>query len=260
MPFTLGPGEAPMAPSFTGYTAPVVGGNGAPNQPLSSSTGVVQNSTIPGATTYAQAALAAKTAYQKALAGINNQRTSALQQYGYLADIDPTSGTVTNMRVDPNNPYGLFQEMLSQHASAQQQAKAAAAARGLGHGGLAAQGITADHQSFGADSSQLGQNLMAQLEGFQEQQGQAQDTMNDALYQAQLVAAENAAAAGNWSTPDESGIVIPAYGDNTADPYAQQPGPTKAAQAAAQKSILQLAKSVKPAAKQTKKNVQKRGI
>lgn len=166
-------------PGIAGTVAPV---------PTLSIPGVV----IPNSPIYMEAALQAKTAYQNALAQINQQRQSTLQQYGYMGSVDPNSGTISGVKVDPNNPYGLYEEMLSKHAAAQNQAIASAEARGLGHGGLAAQGITADHRSFGADSAQLGDNLMNTLEGFQSQQTQAQTTMNDALWQAELAAAQQA--------------------------------------------------------------------
>lgn len=158
-----------------------------------------------------QGILQAKTAYQQALAQINQQRQSAMTQYGYLADIDPNTGTLTNMRVDPNNPNGLFEQMLNSHAAASQSAEYAAEGRGLGHGGLAAQGIMADKRAFGADSSQLGQNLMGQLEGLQTQQTGAENQMNDAIYQAQLAAAEQAILSQAFDTPDSSNVDIPPY-------------------------------------------------
>lgn len=210
------------APAFLGAGKFAAATNPAP--PPQSTSPDQQPSPIPGVDLYGQAALAAKTAYQKALAQINNQRHTALQQYGYLGDIDPNTGTLTNMRVDPNNPYGAFQEMLSSHAQQQEAARNAAAARGLGHGGLAAQGITADHRAFGADSAQLGQSLMSQLEGLQQQQTDAQNTMDSALYQAELDQARNAIANGMFDTADTSGVDIPAYGSGAGQSPAGSPG------------------------------------
>jgi len=237
MPLTLGPAEGFFSP--TTPTAPISSpAPYTPPPPQQQGNGVVQNSVIPGVDTYATAALAAKTAYQKALAQINENRTGALRQFGYIGDINPSTGTLTNMRVDPNNPYGTFQEMLAQHATAQQQAKADAASRGLGHGGLAAQAITADHRSFGADSAQLGQQLMSQLEGLQSQQNDAETTMNDALYSAQLDAARNAIANQVFSTPDYSNVSMPDYGDTGATSTPSSPtssGGSKSAPKAAAK-------------------------
>ena len=161
---------------------------------------------------YASAAALAGNAYQNALAQINSQRQSALQQYGYQGTIDPTTGTLTNMQVDPNNPYGQYQQMLAAGASNLSGVQASDMARGLGAvsgdrgGGLAAQGLTAAHQAFGADSANLGQSLMSTLGDLQGQQTNAQDTMNNALWQAELDAAQNAIQNQQFDTADMSGV------------------------------------------------------
>ena len=171
---------------------------------------------------YVQAAALANTAYQQALAQINSNRQSALQQFGYTGTIDPTTGTLTNMQVDPNNPYGEFQQMLSTHAQDQRQAESAAMQRGLGAatgprgGGLAAQGLTADHLAFGADSANLGEQLTNTLAGLQSQQTDAQDTMNNALYQAELEA--TAAAIQNQAFDPADFSSIDTSGSGGGDP------------------------------------------
>ena len=175
-----------------------------PGPPSSFGGVTVDSGPIPNLGNYADIALQAKTAYQQALAQINSQRQGALRSFGYTAGIDPNTGMLTDMKVDPNNPYGQYEQMLNTHAQTSEQAKYSAEARGLGHGGLAAQGITAEQRSFGADASQLGQNLIAQLEGLQAQQQQAQ-TYNDALYQAELAAARDAILNQQFNTPDASG-------------------------------------------------------
>lgn len=180
-------------------TLPGVLGSTAPPSPIPGAFGY---SNAPG---YAEAMLAAKTAYQKSLAGINNKRQQAGQTYGYRFDIDPNTGTIRNMRVDPNNPYGLFQNMLQSHADEAKQAEYAAEARHLGSGGLAAQGLTADKRSFGADSAQLGTNLMNTLEGLQQEQTGAAQQMNDAEYQSMLQATQWAIANQLFDTPDFGG-------------------------------------------------------
>lgn len=168
----------------------------------------------------------ANTAYQQALAQINSQRQSALQQYGYTGTIDPTTGTLTNMAVDPNNPYGQYQQMLSSGASDMAATQAANAARGLGAatgargGGLAAQGITLDKLGFGANSANLGNALMGTLGDLQGQQTNAQDTMNNALWQAELDSTQNAIQNQQFDTADLSGVTDAAP-DGGAVPGAQ---------------------------------------
>jgi hypothetical protein len=169
---------------------------------------------IPNSPIYLSAEAQATAAYQNALAQINQNRQATLQQYGYMGTIDPHNGTITSMKTDPNNQFGEYQTMLNTHAGDQRAVLANDAARGLGAasgprgGGLAAQGITADHRSFGADSAQLGANLMNALMGFQTQQNNAQTTMDNSLWQAELAAAQQAILNGMFNT-------APAGNDNS---------------------------------------------
>lgn len=163
---------------------------------------------IPGVALYGEAAAAALAAYQQALATINGQRHNTLQQYGYMGTINPQSGTITSMKVDPNNPYGLYQNMLYGHGVAQEQARNAADARGLGHVGLGAQGVWQDHRSFGQDSAQLSSNLMNTLEGLQSNQDTAYQNYQNTLWQAELAQLQAQIAAGGFNTsppPADSG-------------------------------------------------------
>lgn len=196
-------------------SAPPTGGGGGGTPPPGSP---APGSPIPGSPIplasgdYATAAATANAAYQNALAQINGQRQQALQSFGYKGTIDPATGTLTDMQVDTNNPYGQFQQMLGTHAADQQQIAAADQQRGLGAmygargGGLAAQGLTNDKLAFGADSANLGQSLMSTLGDLQGQQGQAQDTMNNALWQAELGSAQNAIQGQSFDPANFSGV------------------------------------------------------
>ena len=170
---------------------------------------------IPNSPIYLGAEAQATAAYNNALAQINQNRQATLQQYGYMGTIDPHSGTITQMKTDPFNQFGEYQVMLNTHAADQTAARANAAARGLGSGGLAEQGITADHRSFGADSAQLGANLMNALMGFQTQQNQAQTAMDNSLWQAELSAAMQAIMDGAFNTAPDSGGDNPNTKTNT---------------------------------------------
>jgi hypothetical protein len=183
---------------------------------------------IPGADIYAQAELAAKTGYQNAVARLNQQRGDTLQQFGYLGDVDPTNGTVGNLRVDPNNPYGTYQQLLRGSAQAGQAAHDNAAGRGIG-GGLAAQGETEAKYGFGQGSFQLGTGLQNSLHGYDSAQTQAQtDEQNQimgsklsalqAALQAQLIASQNAAKASGSVSSDDSGD------PGSYDPYGSSQG------------------------------------
>lgn len=161
---------------------------------------------------YATAAATANEAYQNALASINGQRQQALQSFGYTGTIDPTTGQLTNMQVDPHNPYGQYQQMLAGGAADQRGVLANSMARGLGSvtgsrgGGLAAQGETAVKNAFGANSAALGEALTGTLSGLTEQQQGAQDTMNNALWQAELASAQNNISGGNFDPANFSGV------------------------------------------------------
>lgn len=146
---------------------------------------------IPGADVYAQAELAAKTGYQNAVARLNQQRQDTLQQYGYLGDVDPNAGTISNLRVDPNNPYGQYQQLLRSSALEAQKAHDDAVGRGLG-GGLANQGETQSKYDFGQGSFTLGTNLQNALHGYDSTQTQAQTDENNSIMQAKLSALQAA--------------------------------------------------------------------
>jgi hypothetical protein len=143
---------------------------------------------IPGADTYATAALGAKTAYQNALTRINSKRQDTLRTYGYLGDIDPTNGTLSNLRVDPYNQFGGLQQMLRSNADEVDQARMAAEERGL-HGGLAHKGLSDARYDFGNASQQLGTSLSGTLGGYQDDQNSAAYTRDQTLYNAELDAA-----------------------------------------------------------------------
>ena len=147
----------------------------------------VYDSAIPGAGMYAKASALAALAYKNALARLTRQRTGTLRQYGYLGDINSESGVVDNVRVDPHNPYGFFQRMLGEHATAGGQATDDSISRGIGaRGGLAGKLQSMLKQRFGGDSAQLGQGLTDTLSDYQEQQTHAKYEYDRSLYEAEL--------------------------------------------------------------------------
>lgn len=213
---------------------PTGGGGGTPGTPSPIPSG---SSPIPlSSGDYASAAAMANAAYNQALAQINGQRQSALQSFGYEGQIDPTTGQITNMQVDPHNPYGQYQTMLRQGALDQQGVQAADAARNLGSaygargGGLAAQGMTNAKLAFGADSANLGQALMGTLSGLSDQQLSAQDTMNSALWNAELASAQSAIQNQAFNPADFSGITDqgPAGSGEVTPQLFTQPNPSPA--------------------------------
>lgn len=158
---------------------------------------------IPGASQYAQVELAAKSAYQTALARLNQQRQDTLHQYGYLGDVNGESGTIGNVRVDPHNPYGQYQELLQGAAVEAQGAKENVYGRGL-YGGLANQAERLSKYNFGKSSSTLGTNLQNLLGDYQDRQNQAGQERDRAVTEAQLQAARDAIAQKQFNDALES--------------------------------------------------------
>jgi hypothetical protein len=98
---------------------------------------------------------------------------------------------VSNVRVDPNNPYGQYQQLLRSGAKEAITADQDAAGRGL-RGGFANAGETQAKYDFGAGSRTLGTNLQNTLSGYDTSQAEANDTRNQAIVSAQEQAAQAA--------------------------------------------------------------------
>lgn len=158
----------------------------------------------PGGTYYAppqESTLAAETyaaadaAYKRSLARLNTQRTGILRQYGYLGDVDPTTGQVKNVRVDAGNSFGQLQQLLHGQALEDMNAENAAEDRGL-RGGLAHQAEAELHYEHQGQTGNLVNQLMANLAGYDDQQQQAQETLDQALFDLQHSAVQTAADNG----------------------------------------------------------------
>ncbi len=181
---------------------------------------------IPGSSVYAGAALLAKTAYQKSLARLNQQRGQTIRQAGFKADIDPETGMVKGLGVDQTNMYGDFQQLNRQQAMQDESAMWGAQERGLGTGGgLAAQLRNRTRYGFGAQDAAFGTALQGALSGYTDQQVQAGQERDAALYQAQLAATREAQQNEMWSPTDYSDVDTPAYGPGIAavTPPAKKP-------------------------------------
>lgn len=167
---------------------------------------------VPGATGYEAASLAATTAYEKALARLNQERQDTLRQYGYGGSIDPATGVVTNVHVDANLPYGAYQTARQTHADAYEAARQSAQDRGI-HGGLANQGLTRLRRGFGAEDAQMGTALTGALGGFQDQQNTAAYARDSALADAQIQAARDAIQQQMFNQANLDGLDTPSGPD-----------------------------------------------
>jgi hypothetical protein len=195
----------PLAAQTQGGGVTGESGSGSTTVPDSPPGGVpTSGAIIPDAGVYGAETAAALNAYNNAVAQAGAQRNQLYNQYGL-----DNSGAV-----DPNNPYGQYEQMLNAQGSQFQGDQADAAGRGLGRGGLANQQESQDRAAAGAQdfqfqqqanqvSSDYNQQMQAALSAEQGSNSQAyQDAMNTAL-QNQL----NALTAGQYSAP---GVGTPA--------------------------------------------------
>lgn len=142
---------------------------------------------IPGADSYASADVMATNAYNKALTQINQNRLNTLTSYGYTGTVDPSTGVVGGVRIDPNSIYGDAQQLFHNQALQDRNAEFAAEDRGL-HGGLAHQAASELRYQHGAERTQLGGSLESALGSLDQQQQQAAESRNNALWQAEQAA------------------------------------------------------------------------
>lgn len=167
---------------------------------------------IPGASVYGQAVAMAKKRYQTRLADINKQRQQMLRQAGFLADIDPESGLATNLRTDPYNQYGGYQMLNRAQALRHDEMLGQNLARGIGsRGGLGAQALNDLRFDFGKEDADFGANLSDALYAATRQQQEEKYAYDQALYEAQLAAAQSAIDAGDYGYG--GGYDYPEYSD-----------------------------------------------
>lgn len=181
---------------------------------------------IPGAAQIAQAALMAKTRYQQRVADINNRRKSTFLTSGYKGDINPETGLVSGLKVDPFNQYGQFQLLNRAQALEGQQVDAANLERGLGSaakGGLAAQNLGTARFGWGQQDASFGQGLVAQLGSYDAEQQGAKYDYDQALWQAEQLAAQQAIDGGDYYPWDGD----PGSSDGGEDPNSYFFGATK---------------------------------
>jgi hypothetical protein len=166
---------------------------------------------IPGGSGYANAALLAKTAYQKALVRNNQKTLGAVRTFGYDADVNPDTGMLSNMRVNSNNPAGVYQNMLRGHAQEDQAVREDAVGRGV-YGGLAEQGRSNSRWGFAQDRAQLGNAVTNEFDQYGQNMQDAGFQRDQALYRAEWQAAQDARKNELFNTADFSGAQYPEYG------------------------------------------------
>jgi hypothetical protein len=174
---------------------------------------------IPGASVYGQAVALAKQRYQTRLADINKQRQSTMRTAGFQGDIDPETGLVKNMRIDPYNQYGQYQQLNRAQALQGIEVEGQNISRGLGarRGGLGAQSMADARYGWGQQDAAFGANLADMLAGFDRMQAEEKYGYDQALWQAQQLAAQSAIAAEDYGAPDD-GYDYPYPGGGAAAP------------------------------------------
>lgn len=141
---------------------------------------------IPGAAVLAQMGAEGLAQYKKALARFNQQRQNTATQYGYKVDVDPEQGTVSNMRVDSANPYGIYQTLRHNNAVQYRDIRDQAFDRGLGGKGLGAQGVSEARFSWGSADAAMAQALTQTMQGFDQGQQDAYQQYQNLLWQIEL--------------------------------------------------------------------------
>jgi hypothetical protein len=141
---------------------------------------------IPGAAVLAQMGAEGLAQYKKALARFNQQRQNTATQYGYKVDVDPEQGTVSNMRVDSANPYGIYQTLRHNNAVQYRDLRDQAFDRGLGGKGLGAQGVSEARFSWGSADAAMAQALTQTMQGFDQGQQDAYQQYQNLLWQIEL--------------------------------------------------------------------------
>lgn len=157
---------------------------------------------IPDPSSYAGADVLANNAYNAALTQINQNRLNTLTNYGYTGSIDPTTGTLSGIRVDPYAVHGQLQDLLHQQALEDMQARTGNEDRGV-FGGLANQALNELHFQHGSQDTSLGTNLESALSDLQGQQQSAAETRDAALWQAEQNAADAATQNQEGETIDQ---------------------------------------------------------
>lgn len=189
-----------MQSAITGTQPSMGGGSGS----TTATGGGTYYAPPPGTVSSAEDYAGAQNAYNRALIRFNQQRTGLLRQYGYAGTVDPTTGLVTNLHVDAGNAYGGLQQLLHQQNLEDQSAANAVQDRGI-FGGLANQAESELAYGHHGQTSQLAQTLLGNLSDLNNQQLDAKDTLDQALWQLQHQATTDAIGSSDFNPADLGG-------------------------------------------------------
>jgi len=151
-----------------------------------------QSGPVPGSAQVGLTYSAAKSAYQRALQSLNKNRLDTAQQWGYQGDLDPETGSFSNLRVDQNNQFGNYQLARRGHAQQYDALRNATASRRIGKKGLAAQDLGDARFEWGNEDQASARSLLGTLTGYDSNQQEAYQGFQNTYHQALLDAARQA--------------------------------------------------------------------
>lgn len=197
--------------------------------PYTSPYGAEGTTQIPGGSQYARAALLANQQYKQRLSDLNRQRQQTMISSGYTGEIDPTTGLLKNFGVDPTSKYGGYQLLNRGQYQQGEEVYAQNIERGLGTGGgLAAQNLGNARFDWGRQDADFARGVQDQFSAFDRTQMDYMFDRDQALYNAELQAAQDAIGAGDYGSPgggddgysgdDPSGAQDPAESGGNAAP------------------------------------------
>lgn len=139
----------------------------------------VIDSGLPLPQIYKQRQTDAQDAYTRAIAQLAQQERGTFQDYGMQGQVDPNSGAV-NASIDPNQRFGIVQELLRSHAGNLHSLRETLSGRNLGRTGLAAKRMSALRQQQSGDLSQVTGGFQKRLASLYNQRGAAnQDRLRE---------------------------------------------------------------------------------
>lgn len=186
-----------------------------PGTTASSPTGVTSpyatyTGAMPDAGAFGAYQASAQKAYTDALSQIQNQQSSFLTQQGLQGTkFDPSTGLVSGLAIQANDPMGVYQQLQAGLGQQQGAVDAGTTQAALGFGGALAQ--QAQHDQALSAQGQLAnwaQGVQGAVQGAQAQQQQAYDQTQQGLAQQMLQDIQQAIASGAFN------------------PASVQPGPT----------------------------------
>lgn len=173
---------------------------------------------FPGGAMIGQSLVYAKKAYDNALARITNQRQSLGRQSGFTFDVDPESGVMRSLRVDPQSQYGGFQMLNRQQAARSEAARGQAIERGLGSGGgLGAQLQSEARFQSGQEDANFSAGLIDTITQLSLQQQEAKNAYDMAKWQAELEMArvsDGYGDPGSYSNYEDESVPISSVDDS----------------------------------------------